>query len=98
MCVGGCTFAVGGGRRLRRGDGRRGRLQHGRGAAQEVVLVDAVAQAVGDAAHDGAPDLGRGHLAQLLRRRVRVERGVRRAQHVRRVLQRALLERLITHF
>lgn len=47
-------------------------------------LVDAVAQAVGDASDDGAANLGRGHLAQLLRRRVRIECRVWRAQDVRR--------------
>ena len=75
--------AVKAGRR-RRVDARSGRRTRTRG---EVLLVDAVAQAVGDAPHDGAPDLARCHLAQLGDALIRIEGGVWGAQYVGAVLE-----------
>lgn len=57
----------------------------GKKTQDKPYLVDAVAQAVGDAADDGAANFGRSHLAQLLRRRIRIESRVRCTQDVRRL-------------
>lgn len=56
--------------------------------SREVLLVDTVAQALGNPSHDGPPDLGGGHLPELGGGRVAVEGSVWRAEQVWRVLQR----------
>ena len=55
--------------------------------ALEILLIHAVSEAVGDAAHDGAPDLAGRHLPELDRGRLAVKCGVRRHNQIWCLLQ-----------